>query len=50
LVAIKRLNGIDKSLAHRLQPFISDYIVNVREVYINHDDLVIVYKQMDISL
>jgi hypothetical protein len=50
LVAIKRLNGIDKSLTRRLRPFISDYIVNVREAYIDYDDLIIVYEQMDISL
>jgi hypothetical protein len=32
-----------------LRPFISDYIVNIREAYINYNDLVIIYKQMDIS-
>jgi hypothetical protein len=50
LVAIKRLNGIDKSSARRLRPFTSDHVVNVREAYIDHDDLVIVYEHIDISL
>jgi hypothetical protein len=51
LVAIKRLNiGIDKSLIRGIQPFTSDHVVNVRESYFDHDDLVIIYEQMDISL
>jgi hypothetical protein len=50
LVAIKRLNGIDKSSMYRLRPFTSNHMVNVREAYIDHDNLVIVYEQMDISL
>lgn len=44
LMAIKRFNKIDKGLMHRLQPFTSDYIVNVRDVYFDKDNLVIIYK------
>lgn len=50
LVAIKRLKGIDKSLKYRMRPFISDYIVNIRDIYFNNDDLVIIYEQIDRSL
>lgn len=49
-MAIKRLKGIDKGLMRRLRPFTSDHVVNVRDVYFNKDNLVIIYKQMDISL
>lgn len=51
LVTIKRLNdGVDKSLIRGIRPFISDYVVNIRESYFDSDDLVIIYEQMDISL
>jgi hypothetical protein len=51
LVTIKRLKDIiNKSLIYKIQHFISDYVVNIRELYFDKDDLVIIYKQMDISL
>lgn len=49
-VAIKRLKGIDKSSTHRMRPFKSDHVVNIRDMYFDNDDLVIIYEQMDKSL
>jgi hypothetical protein len=50
LVAIKRLKGIDKSSTNRMRPFTSDHVVNIRDVYFDNDDLVVIYEKMDKSL
>jgi hypothetical protein len=50
LVAIKRLERIDKRLTHRMRPFISDSVVNIKDIYFDNDDLVIIYEPMHISL
>jgi hypothetical protein len=50
LVAIKRLHGICKGLMRRIQPFTSDYVVSIRDKHFENDDLVIIYKRMDVSL
>jgi hypothetical protein len=50
LIAIKRLKRIDKRLTYRMRPFISDSIINIRDIYFNNDDLVIIYKLIHISL
>jgi hypothetical protein len=50
LVAIKRLKGIDKSSTHKMRPFTSDHVVNIRDMYFENDDLVIIYEQMHKSL
>jgi hypothetical protein len=50
LVAIKSLKGLDKSSMRGVRFFTSDYVVNIIETYFDNDDLVIIYKKMDISL
>jgi hypothetical protein len=50
LVAIKRLERIDKRSTHRMRPFTSDSVVNIRDIYFDNDDLVIIYEPMHISL
>jgi hypothetical protein len=50
LVAIKRLERIDKPLTHRIRSFISNSMVNIRDIYFDNDDLVIIYEVIYILL
>jgi hypothetical protein len=49
-MAIKRLKRIDKRLTYRMRPFTSDNIINIKDIYFNNEDLVIIYKLIYISL
>jgi hypothetical protein len=49
-VAIKRLVKVCKMLLYKIKPFISDYIISIKEIYFKNNNLVIIYKQMDVSL
>jgi len=44
LVAIKRWNEARESLVCRIQPFTSDYVVSIREKYLEKDDLLVIYE------
>jgi hypothetical protein len=50
LVAIKRLKGVSKASKPRIQPFTSNQVVELKDMFFDNDDLVIVYEQMEISL
>jgi hypothetical protein len=51
LVAIKRLKGVKKASKPRIQPFTSNQVVEVKDMFFDDDDdLVIIYEQMEISL
>ncbi len=49
-VAIKRVKKVDNSLVHRIPSFNSDQLVEIRDMYQDNDDVVIIYEQMDVSL
>ena len=49
-MAIKRLIGVRKRLLYRIKPFISDYIVSIREIYFENNNLVIIYERIDVLL
>jgi hypothetical protein len=50
LVVIKRLKEVNKNLVYKIQPFINDYIISIKDMYFNNNDLVIIYKLIDIFL
>ena len=41
---IKRFIRVYKRLLRRIKPFISDYIISIREIYFKNNNLVIIYK------
>jgi hypothetical protein len=49
-VAIKRLVRVCKMLLRKIKPFISDYIVSIKEIYFKNNNLVIIYKRINVSL
>jgi len=49
-VAIKRVKKVDNSLVHRISSFNSDQLVEIRDMYQDNDDVVIIYEQMNVSL
>jgi len=50
LVAIKRVKRVDKSPVNRITPFTSDYLVQIRNMYKDGDEIVIVYEIIDVTL
>lgn len=50
LVAISRVKKGDKSSAYRKPPFSSDHLVQIRDMYDDGDDVIIVYEIMDVTL
>jgi len=48
-VAIKRVKKPEGSV-HQVPPSICDQIVNIKDMYVENDDVVFVYEQMDLSL
>ncbi len=50
LVAIKRIIKGGESPVNRVTPFTSDYLVQIRNIYKDGDEIIIVYKTMDITL
>ncbi|KAK3169325.1 hypothetical protein OEA41_008708 [Lepraria neglecta] len=50
LVAIKRIKKADESPVSRITPFTSDHLVQIRNMYEDDDDVVIVYETMDVTL
>lgn len=50
LIIIKRLKKIDKNLMCEMRLFTNDYVINIKDMYFNNDDLIIVYKLMNIFL
>jgi hypothetical protein len=49
-MAIKRLVRVCKMLLRKIKPFISDYIISIKEIYFKNNNLIIIYKRMDILL
>ncbi len=49
-VAIKRVKKVDNSLVHRIPSFNSDQLVEIRDMYQDNDDVVIIYEQMNVFL
>jgi hypothetical protein len=49
-MAIKRLVGVRKMLLYKIKPFTSDYVVSIREIYFENNDLIIIYERIDVSL
>jgi hypothetical protein len=47
---IKRLIRACKRLLHRIKPFISNYIISIKEIYFENNNLVIIYKRINVSL
>jgi NADH:ubiquinone oxidoreductase subunit E len=50
LVAIKRLIKVCKRLLRRIKPFTSDYVISIKEINFKNNNLVIIYKRIDVSL
>ncbi len=50
LVAIKRVKRVNNSLVHRIPSFNSDQLVEIRDMYQDNDDVVIIYEKMNVSL
>ena len=50
LVAIKRIKKLNKNLINRIRPFSSDHLVQIRNMYEDDEDVVIVYEAMDVTL
>ena len=50
LVAIKRVKKVDENPVERITPFTSDHLVQIRNMYEDGDDVVIVYETMDVTL
>ncbi|MCJ1422777.1 hypothetical protein MMC29_000657 [Sticta canariensis] len=48
-VAIKRVRKPEGSV-HQVPPSTCDQIVNIKDMYVENDDVVFVYEQMDVSL
>jgi len=45
-VAIKRVKRVDRNLVYRVPEFTSDYLVNIKDMFLEDDDeIVIVYEQ-----
>ena len=50
-VAIKRVKKADYNLIYRIPDFISNYLINIKDMFLEgNDEVMIVYEQMDISL
>jgi hypothetical protein len=49
-VAIKRLVKVRKMLLYKIKPFISDYVISIKEIYFKNNNLVIIYKRINVSL
>jgi hypothetical protein len=49
-MTIKRLKEVDKNLVCKMWPFINHYVVSIKDIYFNNDDLIIVYELIDIFL
>ena len=49
LVAIKRIKKVDESPVNRIA-FTSDHLVQIRNMYEDGDDVVVVYETMDVTL
>ena len=50
LVVIKRIKKLDKSFTNRIRPFTSEHLVQIKNMYEDDDDVVIVYETMDVTL
>lgn len=50
LVAIKRVEKTSKSRISRIAPFTSDHLVQIKDVYEDGNDIVIVSETMDVTL
>ena len=50
LVAIKRIAKVDKSPMNPIAPFTSDHLVQIKNIYEDGDDIVIIYETMDVTL
>jgi hypothetical protein len=37
-------------LLYKIKPFISDYIISIKEIYFKNNNLIIIYKQINILL
>lgn len=49
-VAIKRVKRVDPKPAYHIPDSKSDHLVNIKEIFLEDNDIVIVYEQMDVSL
>jgi hypothetical protein len=49
-VAIKRLIKVCKRLLRRIKPFTSDYVISIKEINFKNNNLIIIYKRIDVSL
>ena len=49
-VAIKRTKNGDRNLVHKIPNFTSDCLVNIKDMFLEGDEIVTIYEQMDVSL
>lgn len=50
LIAIKRIEKVDKSLVNSIASFINDHLVQIKDMYENDNDIVIIYETMNVIL
>jgi len=50
MVAIKRVKRPEQYSGRYMQPFVSDHVVNVKDMYCEDNEITIIYEQMDVSL
>lgn len=49
-VAIKRTKRTDSQPVYRVPEFKSDHLVHLKDMFLEGEEIVIVYEQMDVSL
>lgn len=50
MVAIKRVERPEEYSGRCMPPFVSDYVVDVKDMYCEDNEITIIYEQMDVSL
>jgi hypothetical protein len=50
IVAIKKIQIVDKSVVPKIHSFTSDHVVNIIQTFLEKDEITIIYEKMDISL
>ena len=43
-IAIKRIKKLDLKPVYRISDFTSNHIVNIKDIFLNDDEVVIIYK------
>jgi len=49
MVVIKRVKKPEQYFERYILPFVSYYIIDIKDIYCENNEITIIYKQMDVS-